>query len=122
MRKSKVRGTRNRIQAEPGYYVWRCRFDLNGHARKLIRQAFLDQRNHLRWCRLLDLLQFEAARRLSESRIRIRTLEATGKTVAQKLFVFIRVAGVESVQPGFCLIDCGTVGRLCLRLADESDK
>ena len=84
--------------------MWLRGVDLNSHAGKLIRQAFLDQSDHLCRCRLLDLLHFEAARHLSKSRIPIRTLQARGKILAQELFVFIGVAGIESFQPGFRLI------------------
>src|SRR6185295_10093762 len=83
---------------------------------------FLHQRHDLCRRRLLDLLQFEASRHLSKSEIRIRALQASGKAVAQELFVFIGLASVESFQPRLCLVAGGRVGKLRLRLASCCDK
>ena len=82
MRKSKFSRSRGALQLESSNLVLLSGVDLNGETNKLIRGSFLDQCDHLRWCRLFDFLHVEAAGHLSQTHFAISAVEASGSILA----------------------------------------
>src|SRR6478672_5360605 len=96
--------------------------DGDRQTRKLIPAALLNQRDDLRWRRLLDLLQVESASHLSKPHVVVSTLQLTRIALSEKLLVPFGIGSIERFQPSLGLLTGNRVGKLYLRTTAWSDE